>query len=93
MADTLTRLSPLQGFASRFANLPSSVSVGPRAIMCSAKPSMYDQCASTSWSRSASEAARTIDFSEDRKSPAVMVATLVRESGDQAPMRCGWALA
>ena len=28
MADILTRQSPLQGFASRFANLPESATVG-----------------------------------------------------------------
>jgi sarcosine oxidase subunit gamma len=33
MADTLTRLSPLQGFASRFANLPESASLAEEPFM------------------------------------------------------------
>ena len=39
-----------------------------------------------------SEPARSItaDFSLERKSSAVMCATLVLESGDQAPIECGW---
>lgn len=36
---------------------------------------------------------RTTDFSFEKKSPAPIVATFVRDSGDQAPMRCGCALA
>ena len=32
----------------------------------------------------------TADCSFERKSPAVMWATLVFESGDHAPIECGW---
>ncbi len=35
----------------------------------------------------------TADFSVDRKSSASMWVTLVFDSADQAPMRCGWVLA
>lgn len=35
----------------------------------------------------------TTDFSVERKSLRPMVATFVLDSADQAPMRCGWALA
>ena len=35
----------------------------------------------------------TTDFSDVRKSPAVMCATLVLESGDHAPIECGCILA
>lgn len=37
--------------------------------------------------------AMTADFSVERKSSAPIVTTLVFESEDQAPMRCGWVLA
>ena len=47
----------------------------------------------TSSIRSEPSSAITADCSEERKSPAAMCATFVLESGDQAPMRCGWALA
>jgi hypothetical protein len=32
----------------------------------------------------------TVDFSLDRKSSAVMCATLVFDSPDQDPIECGW---
>ena len=35
----------------------------------------------------------TADCSVERKSSPSMWATLVLESGDQAPMRCGWVWA
>ncbi|CAM5741345.1 hypothetical protein SALBM311S_01251 [Streptomyces alboniger] len=35
----------------------------------------------------------TTDFSVERKSSTPIVATLVLDSGVQAPMRCGWFLA
>ena len=40
--------------------------------------------------RRVSSFSMTTDFSLERKSSAVMWATLVLESADQAPMRCGW---
>ncbi len=49
--------------------------------------------AASSSMRSAPASAITVDFSVERKSFAPMVATLVLESADQAPMRCGWVLA
>ncbi len=47
----------------------------------------------TSSMRSAPSRAMTADFSVEAKSLTPMVATLVLESADQAPIRCGWVLA
>ena len=40
--------------------------------------------------RSVPSASTTAEVSLERKSPDVMCATLVLDSGDQAPMECGW---
>ena len=43
--------------------------------------------------RSEPASAITADRSVERKSPAVMCATLVVDDGDQAPIECGWVRA
>ncbi len=47
----------------------------------------------TSSMRSEPASEIVVDFSVERKSFSPIVATLVFESEDQAPMRCGWVLA
>ena len=49
--------------------------------------------AATCSMRSVSSASSTTDFSLEKKSSLPIVATLVFESGDQAPIRCGCFLA
>ena len=44
----------------------------------------------TSWMAMVPSASMTTDFSLERKSSLPMVATLVLESADQAPMECGF---
>lgn len=70
------------------ASTTSPASTGTRSRSTVALPS-----SATSSMRSAPSAAITADFSVERKSFWPMVATLVSESADQAPMRCGWVLA
>ena len=68
--------------------MTSPASTGTSALSTVTEPS-----AATCSMRSVSSAAITTDFSLARKSCSPMVATLVFESGDHAPIRWGWAFA
>ena len=68
----------------KVASTTSPASTGIDSLSTVTVPS-----AATCSMRSVSSASMTTDFSLERKSSLPMVATLVFESGDQAPMRCG----
>ena len=68
----------------RVASTTSPPSTGTDSLSTVSVPS-----SATCSMRSVSSAAITTDCSLWRKSPSVMVATLVRESALQAPMECG----
>ncbi len=69
----------------RVASTTSPASTGTDSLRTVTVPSVP-----TCSMRSVSSASSTTDCSLCRKSPSSMVATLVRESADQAPMECGW---
>ena len=79
--------------SSAFAlmNVPSMTS--PASTGSSGLSTVTDPSASTSSMRSVSSAGETHDFSFEKKSSPLMVATRVFESADQSPMRCGCAFA
>ena len=70
--------------SSRVASTTSPASTGTDSRSTVTAPS-----APTSSIRSVSSFSRTTDFSLPRKSPDSMWATLVFDSGDQAPIECG----
>ena len=69
----------------RVASTTSPASTGTDSLRTVTVPSVP-----TCSMRRVSSASSTTDCSLCRKSPSSMVATLVRESADQAPMECGW---
>ncbi len=77
--------------AATFMKVPSTTS--PVSTFISGLRTVTLPSAATCSMRSVSSASRTTDCSLARKSSLPIVATLVLEAGDHAPMRCGWALA
>ena len=77
--------------AATFMKVPSTTS--PASTGIDSLSTVTVPSAATCSMRSVSSASMTTDCSLERKSSLPMVATLVFESADQAPMRCGCALA
>ena len=77
--------------AATFMKVPSTTS--PASTGIDSLSTVTVPSAATCSMRSVSSDSMTTDFSLERKSSLPIVATLVFESGDQAPMRCGCALA
>ena len=77
---------------SRSAATRSTVAstISPASTGTDSRSTVVVPSSPTSSIRRLPSAATTADFSFDRKSSASMCATLVLDSGDQAPMECGW---
>ena len=76
--------------ASSFGALIVATStISPAITFTGSRRVVVVPSSATSSMRSESSAGMTTDFSVERKSPSVMCATFVLESGDHLPMLCG----